>query len=323
MEQTKPKQSQTPKAKKKRAAKSASKTPARRRKRKKHSRLRPELYLLLMLITLVFLGLILLFCLHRAFTGTTVPATPTPSEVEQEPTVSVSEIPEMPPNLLEKECFSTTSEGIKTYSSDTVTGLVGIDVSSHQLWIDWNAVAGAGVDFAIIQAAYRGYSDGLLYQDEYFEYNISAALDAGLEVGVYFFSQALSAEEAREEAEMILSLVEGYDLSFPIYFDWEPIDNAEARTDSFTSSQLMECALTFCQTIEDAGYPAGIYFNLAQASEYYRLWELTDYDFWLADYHETPILTCAFQAWQYTNTGTLPGISGQVDLNLYFKPIEP
>ncbi len=241
----------------------------------------------------------------------------TGTNVESEDTTETSET--LPLSELSDEYFSSTANGYKSYVSGALTSSLGIDVSSHQGWIDWEAVANSDVDFAIIRAGYRGYTDGQLNEDDYFSYNIQSAVENDLDVGVYFFSQAVTEDEAIEEAQYVLELLDDYTLQYPVYFDWESIDNTSARTDSISSSELTAIALAFCQTIEAAGYEAGIYFNLAQASRLYQLFTLQIYDFWLAEYQDTPSFPYAIDLWQYTNEGSVSGISCTVDINLSFS----
>lgn len=244
------------------------------------------------------------------------PEDPTDPDV-QAPTVS--EGPSLPFSTLTAECFGEEN-GYKTYQSKDLTAKLGIDVSSHQGWIDWQAVSDSGlVDYAILRAGYRGYSQGETNQDEFFQYNLEYATALGMDVGVYYFSQALTEEEAIAEAEEVLSMVEGYTLAYPIYFDWEIVTDSNARTATISSSELTACARAFCETIEEAGYEAGIYFNLSTATQLYRLSELMDYDFWLAEYRDTPSYPFEINMWQYTDAGTLPGINEYVDLNLSFR----
>lgn len=236
----------------------------------------------------------------------------------KEPETEITEDDSMPPSELAAECFGTEN-GYKTYNSETLSADLGVDVSSYQGWIDWEAVAGSGVDYAILRAGYRGYSHGDTKADDYFPYNLEAATAAGLDVGVYYFSQALTEEEAVAEAQEVLALVEGYELSYPIYFDWETVESSNARTDTISSTELTACARAFCETIEAAGYQAGIYFNLSTAFQLYHLGELLDYEFWLAEYRDTPTYPFKIHMWQYTDAGTVPGINANVDLNLSFR----
>ena len=194
---------------------------------------------------------------------------------------------------------------------------VGIDVSAHQGRIDWTQVAQAGVEFAMIRAGYRGYTQGVLEQAAYFAQNLDGALAAGLDEGVYFFSQAITVDEAAEEAQLVLTMLEGRALTYPIVFDWEDIE-ADARTDGMTSLLLTDIAEAFCKAIEDAGYRAGIYFNQRFGYQEFDLLRLQDRVFWLAEYNIPPTFDYDFQIWQYTSDGTVPGIDTPVDLNLSF-----
>ena len=237
-----------------------------------------------------------------------VPEQELPEEPEQDP---------VPRNAYDPEGF-TEENGIRTYSADGVTGVAGIDVSSYQKSVDWQAVKEAGIEFAMIRVGYRGYVSGKLDLDDCFLDHMEGALDAGLDVGVYFFSQALTEEEAIEEAEYVLTWIEGYDITCPVVFDWEEVQ-AEARTDEMNMLKLTSCAEAFCRTVEDAGYEAAVYFNQAYGYQQLNLASLLDYDFWLAEYASAPSFVYDFQMWQYTNEGNVPGIDGPVDLNIYFK----
>ena len=197
--------------------------------------------------------------------------------------------------------------------------LFGIDVSSHQEDIGWQAVADAGVEFAMIRLGYRGYTIGNIFTDRRFVRNIEGALAAGLKVGVYFFSQAVTVEEAQEEARYVLEKLQGYEIDLPVAFDWEQIGTASARTDEVDGETLTELAAAFCEVIEDSGYTPMVYFYPYLAKNYYRLEYLTQYDFWYASYTEQPQLDYAYQMWQYTSEGEVAGIEGEVDLNLCYK----
>ena len=207
--------------------------------------------------------------------------------------------------------------GFKRYQSSDTIASVGVDVSSHQQEIDWELVAANGVEFAMIRVGYRGYTEGEVQPDEYFTQNIEGALSAGLDVGVYFFSQALDEQEAIDEANFVLESIRDYPLSYPVIFDWEDIQ-ADARTDGMDSIQLTKNAIAFCDVIEKAGYRAGVYFNQRFGYEEFNLSSLQDYVFWLAEYNDTPSFSYHFQLWQYCNDGRVDGIKTDVDLNLAF-----
>lgn len=193
----------------------------------------------------------------------------------------------------------------------------GVDVSSHQGEIDWEKAAADGIQFAIIRLGYRGYTEGEISLDDYFIRNIEGAQAAGMDVGVYFFSQALTQEEAIEEARFTLEWLKGYELDYPVFFDWEDIQ-ADARTDGMDMLTLTGCADAFCKTIEDAGYRAGIYFNQRFGYQELNLLSLRKYQFWLAEYNPAPTFTYDFEIWQYSSEGSVDGIATQVDLNMSF-----
>lgn len=223
----------------------------------------------------------------------------------------------LPRNTYESEGFYET-EGIRFYEFDGITGVAGIDVSAFQPSVDWQQVKNAGIEFAMIRLGYRGYTTGELDLDDCFLGHMDGALDAGLGVGVYFFSQALTPEEAVEEAEYVLTWLEGYDITYPVVFDWEEVEGP-ARTDNMNMLNLTSCAKAFCEKIEEAGYEAAVYFNQAYGYEQFNLVSIRDYIFWLAEYAPVPTFAYDFTMWQYTNEGTVPGIEGPVDLNIYFR----
>ncbi len=224
----------------------------------------------------------------------------------------------MPLNPYDKDAFRLDEKGRMTYELNGRRARVGIDVSTHQKDIDWEAVAADGIEFAMLRLGHRGYSEGGLFMDQTFEQNLQEALGAGLDVGVYFFSQAVSPEEAEEEADYVLEVLNGQTLTFPIAFDWESIPGDEARTDGLDGETMTRCAAAFCKRIQDAGYHPAVYFNQTQGYLHYDLRELTDYELWLAEYDPTPNFYYHFDLWQYSNTGRVDGIQGNVDLDLAF-----
>lgn len=224
----------------------------------------------------------------------------------------------MPVNPYEKAGFSMDEKGRVTYAWNGRRARAGVDVSTHQKEIDWPAVAADGVDFAMLRLGHRGYTEGGLFLDQTFEQNLRGALDAGLDVGVYFFSQAVTPEEAEEEADYVLEILDGQTLAFPVAFDWEPILGDEARTDGLEGETMTRCAAAFCKRIEDAGYRPAVYFNQTQGYLHYDLRELTDYELWLAEYDAEPAFYYHFDLWQYSHTGRVDGIQGDVDLDLAF-----
>ena len=219
---------------------------------------------------------------------------------------------DVPVNAFEAEAFAADDNGWLHYHDAPL----GIDVSSYQGEIDWEQVAASGIRFAMIRAGLRGYTQGGLMTDAMFEQNLSGALDAGLDAGVYFFSQATGVREAEQEADYLLALLGDRALQYPVVFDWERISDASARTNGVTSDEVTACAAAFCAKIAEAGYTPMIYFNMDQGYLAYRLDRLTDYGFWLAEYQESPGFYYGFDLWQYTHQGTVPGIEGYVDMDL-------
>lgn len=199
----------------------------------------------------------------------------------------------------------------------------GVDVSKWQGDVDWNKVKAAGYDFVILRLGYRGYSEaGGMEVDAKFYQNIQGAQAAGLDVGVYFFSQAINEAEALEEANFVLDVLEGYELELPIVYDPELIKDMEARTDDVTGEQFTKNTIVFCKAITEAGFLPMIYSNMIWEAFLFDMEELQIYPFWYADYENVPQTPYNFVMWQYSETGSVDGISGNVDLNILFEPIE-
>lgn len=199
----------------------------------------------------------------------------------------------------------------------------GVDVSEHQHEIDWNRVADAGIDYAYIRVGRRGYTEGGIFEDPWFERNIRGAQNAGLDVGVYFFSQAINASEAFEEAQFVLDHIADRHITLPVIFDWEPVESENgARTDDLSQETATGCAIAFCEKIRKAGYEAGIYFN--RTSGYYRfdLDRLKDYTFWFSlPEMGYPSFYYAVDMWQYSFSEQVPGIEGGTDMNMILTPV--
>lgn len=220
----------------------------------------------------------------------------------------------LPPSVYSPEDFH--QEGAYLTCNAGSTGL-GIDVSSHQGEIDWQAVADAGVEFAFVRLGYRGYDSGTLQEDACAQQNLHGAKKAGIPVGAYFFSQAVSPEEAAQEATYALEILGQAQLELPLVYDWEYI-SASARTGSVDKKTLTDCTLAFCQAVEAAGYEAMIYANTDQITRRLDMEKLEGYPLWLAKYDLQQDFPCKADLWQYTDEGKVPGISGKVDINLMF-----
>ena len=211
-----------------------------------------------------------------------------------------------------------TREGERlSYDDGEYTSRFGIDVSHHQGDIDWEKVRAEGVTFAFIRIGYRGYGEeGKICPDTRALETIKEAQAQGIDVGVYFFSQAVSEAEALEEAEFVLSSLENIDLQLPVVYDPESILDDEARTDNVTGEQFTKNTRVFCGAVREAGYEPMIYSNMLWEAYEFDLAQLSDLDIWYADYEEEPQTPYHFTFWQYSNEGTIDGIEGAVDLNL-------
>ncbi len=230
----------------------------------------------------------------------------------------INAIPGMPKNTYDDNSFYTSDFGYteyKHYGENIST--VGIDVSYVQGDIDWQAVKKAGVDFAFIRCGGRGYGGkGIIFEDDTFRQNAREALDAGIDIGVYFYSQAITVEEAKEEAEFVLNIIKDYNIKYPVAFDWEHFEDDVARTDNVDRETLTDMAREFCTVIDNAGYNSIIYANRSLLYFEYDLARLADIEIWLASYENTPNFYYDFGIWQYTTEGTVDGINGTVDLNV-------
>lgn len=197
----------------------------------------------------------------------------------------------------------------------------GIDVSKHQGEIDWQQVAEDGVEFAFIRVALRGYGTGRLVEDEYFEQNIQGALNAGIKVGVYVYSQAINEAEVLEEASLVLEKIAPYEIQCPVVFDVEKVTGDSGRMNELTLEERTNLTLLFCQTIENAGYKPMIYHNMEMGALMLDLETLEGYDKWFAYYNPDFYYPYDYKIWQYSHTGTVKGIDGEVDLNISFEPV--
>lgn len=211
--------------------------------------------------------------------------------------------------------------GFKYYTDENGKKIsrLGIDVSEYQPEVDWKKVKEAGADFVIVRLGYRGYGDeGVLVEDPMFKKHMEEALKAGMDVGVYFFSQAITDEEVLEEAEFVLDRIKEYEIKCPVVFDTEEIKYDTARTDNLTPEQFTNNCAVFCDAIESAGYDTMIYANMKWMAFTLQLDKLTEYEKWYADYEPIPQCPYEISMWQYTEKGKIPGIEGYVDLNVWF-----
>lgn len=196
-------------------------------------------------------------------------------------------------------------------------GQMGIDVSKWNGSIDWDRVRNAGITYAIIRCGYRGASTGALVEDPYFRENMQGALNAGLKVGVYFFTQATNEVEAVEEASMAIALCRDYRVTYPVFIDTEGA-GGNGRADGLDMETRTKVCQAFCQTVEDAGYTGGIYGSRNWFRTRLRMDALADHVIWLAEYREKPVYAGNYHFWQYTSSGNVDGIEGRVDLDISY-----
>ena len=261
-----------------------------------------------LVLGLVALGLALVLML--ALLGVLVLSQPEETPTEETTTAPPQTLPVNPYTAAD---FGLEGDYLKCLAGES---LLGIDVSEFQLDIDWEQVKAAGVEFVMIRVGYRGSMEGNLYADSNAQTYYEGAKAAGLKVGGYFFSQAITVQEAVAEAEFALDVMSGWELDMPMVYDWEFMTE-NSRTASMDPRTLTDCTKAFCDVIRRAGFEPMIYFNLSQAEYMLYLKELTDYPWWLAMYTQEMDFPYAVDMWQYTCTGTVPGIEAPVDINLW------
>ncbi len=204
-----------------------------------------------------------------------------------------------------------------TYSDDKYTSCVGIDISEHNDEIDFNKVKESGIEFVFIRIGWRGYSQGGVFVDQLFEDYYNGAKEAGLKVGVYFFSQAINQDEAKQEADFVLETLNGRSLDLPVVYDFETIDYDDARTDNLSKQQVTSNAVTFLKTVSKQ-YDGMLYANLDLLENKYENTILNSYPLWYAQYYKEPETLKDFKIWQYSESGVVDGIDGDTDLNIMF-----
>lgn len=236
-------------------------------------------------------------------------------EPETEPKIDPNEIPYYPESAFGKE------NGRATFTMEGYYTRTGIDVSDWQGTIDWEAVAADGIEFVIVRMGYRGYETGRMVADTMYESYIRGATAAGLDVGVYFYSQAITSEEAVEEAEYVLQLLDGVTLTLPVFIDWEYGNSNTARTKLCGGETITQCCIAFCDTIAGSGYLPGIYLNKKLLDDIVDADALSTYSMWMAQYCDEPTCHNGFNYWQYSPVGNVNGISGEVDMDLMIKPL--
>ncbi len=195
----------------------------------------------------------------------------------------------------------------------------GIDVSQWQQDIDWEKVKADGIEFAFIRVGYRGSSQGTLNDDSYYKQNIEGALAAGIKVGVYMFSQAITEKEAKAEANYVLERIKEYDITFPVVLDYEFVNNGRLQTADLSKKKATNICLAFCETVKEAGYTPMVYANPDMLNNYLNAKDISsEYLVWLANYTTQTSYTGKYDYWQYSSDGSVDGIEGRVDMNFFY-----
>ena len=284
-------------------------------RRRKRRRLRVGRLFVLLLLIVLSIGIFAVFVSGMIKLVQEIFSPQEPEYAEPEPTPTPDPTYR---NDYDWQYVNEDEAGFASYEDTQYTTRLGIDVSHYQGNIDWNAVHEAGVEFAFIRAGYRGHTTGELHEDTGYRENIERALDAGVEVAVYFFSQANGAEEAVEEAEYVMELIKDYPVHV-VAFDLE-FTRDEGRLKDTTQDACTEAAAAFCQTLNDNGYTSLVYGNVSFLTHEIRMHEIQDItQFWLAWYDDKePPFPYAFTLWQYSCEGQIEGIDNNVDLNIRF-----
>ena len=223
----------------------------------------------------------------------------------------------------EKNTYDVTniisSDGrLKYYSDGKKVSFLGVDISRYQKDVDFEALKADGIDFVMIRLGARGYKTGELQLDEYFAENIKEATEAGLDIGIYFYSQAITSQEALEEATMVLDNIKEYEITYPIAFNMEFVENDSSRVETLTKDERTTIAAAFLNHIKAAGYPPMIYGNAEWLIKRIDVSKFNESCIWLAEESDMPTYPYRYEMWQYTTQGQVDGVDGFVDLNISF-----
>lgn len=224
---------------------------------------------------------------------------------------------------LEKNTYDFTKLEMKSdkmayYENGRKTSYIGADLSKYNNDVDFMALKESGIDYVMIRLGSRGYGSGQITPDEKFVENMTKAAEAGLETGVYFFSQAVTAEEAVEEANYVIQSLGTFQITYPVAFDMEYVENDKARIEALSREEKTTVAKAFLDTVKNAGYKPMVYGTKEWLIKQVDLTKLTGYDIWLSDQGTKPDYPYQFQMWQYTLEGSVGGVEGDVDLNISF-----
>lgn len=285
-----------------------------------------------LMIVFMMIGFIIgMLVIHISYKNKTEATPVTPKEQPKIETVHTEEITnfyypkrELLPGQILKNSYNQDGfridDGFMAYFDEDGKKIshLGVDVSYHQPEIDWDELVTSPVEFIMLRCGYRGHSEGGLIEDEKFREYAAKANEYGLDMGVYFFTQALNETEAIAEADFVISLLSEYDLQYPVAFDTEYVADKSARTNTveITPEERSKICIAFCERVREAGYYPIIYASENWMRRQLDLTMLTDYDFWAPQYLDKNDFLFDFTIWQYTDTGAIPGIKGEVDLDI-------
>lgn len=204
------------------------------------------------------------------------------------------------------------------YEDDYYYSKVGVDLSSYQKGIDFNKLKEKGIEFVYLRVGYRGYQTGLLIKDKCFEDFYKEAKDAGLEIGVYFFSGAINIDEVHEEAAYVLEKIKDKKIDLPVVIDMEEIDNDKARTDDLSNEDIKGIISTFIDDVNKSGYEGSLYASTQYIVDHLSPQDLVNWNLWLAQYSKVPEHQYEFNIWQYTDNGNINDIDYPLDLDIMF-----
>lgn len=207
---------------------------------------------------------------------------------------------------------------MKYYDNHVNTSFVGVDLSKNDDYVDFNKLKNAGVDYVMLRIGSRGYSTGEIIEDENFSDNFARAKEAGLDVGIYFFSQAITKEEAIEEANFVINTVSANEIKYPVVFYMEEINSSDVRTSELNQMLRTNISISFMDTVKEAGFTPMIYGNKEYLIKKVSFGSLTNYDVWLGETGDIPDFPYEFNMWRYTNLGKIDGVAGVAHLNICF-----
>lgn len=224
----------------------------------------------------------------------------------------------IPKNTYKETGFVYEEPILKYYAQGARVSHLGVDIDADCGTVDYEALKNAGVEFVMLRLGFRGYESGNLSLDESYFDALSSADAAGLKIGVYFESQAVSAEEAQQEAQFVLDNISQFHITYPVAFDLGYVTGEQSRIDSIPKMQLTEITNAFCARVEEAGYKPIVYGNKYWLLRKIDLTQLGNYDIWLSQDGQIPDYPYTFSMWQYNQSATLSGMAKDARLTISF-----